>query len=81
VAGEERNNIRLVVGHAAGNTDTERRLSDGFVRQRMQTAIEMHDREVKRHSRWILYLPLIIAILGAVGSVVTVLVSLLISKR
>jgi len=46
----------------------------------METAIDIHDREAKRREKWALYLPLVIAIVGAIGSAVTALVSILLAK-
>ncbi len=81
VAGENRDNIRLTARHAAGNNDLERKLTTEFVQELMQIAIDIHDREAKRRKRWTLYLPLIIAIVGAFGSILTALLSVFLSKR
>jgi hypothetical protein len=81
VAGEQQDNIRLVARHAAGNNELARRLSEDFVQRLMQTAIDIHDREVKRRDRWTLYPPLIVAVIGAVGSIATVLISFLTHRR
>ena len=80
VSGEGKDNIRLSARHAAGNNDSDRKLSTEFVQRLMQTAVDIHDREAKRRERWTLYLPLLIAVIGAAGSVATALIAVLLSK-
>ena len=50
-----------------------------FAQHLMRTAIEIHDREARRRDRWALYLPLVIAVVGALGSVATALVGVWLS--
>jgi len=80
VAGQNRDSVSLAARHAAGESEEDRRVPLEFVQRLMQTAVDIHDREARRGERWVLYLPLVIAIIGAVGSVVTALVGLLWSK-
>jgi len=49
--------------------------------QLMQTAISLHDREAQHRDRWATYFPLLIAVVGAVGSVLTAIIGLLAAKR
>jgi hypothetical protein len=77
VAGQKRDSVSLAARHAAGETEEERRLPLEFVQRLMQTAVDIHDREARRGERWTLYLPLVIAVIGAVGALVTALVGLL----
>jgi len=73
--------ISLAARFAAGNDPATRKLHPESVQRLMQTAIDIHDREAKRDERWTLYLPLIIAVIGAVGSVVTALVAILAARH
>jgi hypothetical protein len=81
VAGKDRNSVSLAARHAAGNSEAERILSTDFIQRLMQTAIDIHDREAKRAEKWTLYLPLVIAIIGALGSIATAIVGILASRR
>jgi hypothetical protein len=77
VAGQDRNSVSLAARHAIGDNEAERSLPMDFVQQLMRTAIDIHDREAKRAEKWMLYLPLIIAVIGALGSVATAVADLL----
>lgn len=72
--------VSLAARFAAGKERSTRHLDSEIVQRLMQTALDIHDREARRGERWTLYLPLVIAVIGAVGSVVTALVGLLGSK-
>src|SRR5262249_9076509 len=77
VAGQNRDSVSLAARHAAGENEEERRLPLEFVQRLMGTAVEIHDRESRRAERWTVYLPLLIALIGAVGSALTALIGLL----
>ena len=72
--------VSLAARFAAGKEPSARQLAPEVVQRLMQTALDIHDREARRGERWTLYLPLVIAVIGAVGSLVTALVGLLASK-
>lgn len=73
--------ISLTARFVAGASPSERVLKPEIVQHLMRTAVDIHDRETRRSERWTLYVPLIIAIIGAVGAFATALISLLASKR
>ncbi len=73
--------ISLAARFVAGKEPSARILQLEVVQHLMRTAVDIHDREARRSERWTLYLPLIIAVIGAVGAFATALVSLLAAKR
>ena len=81
VAGQNRDSVSIAARHVAGESPDERHLPLEFVQSLMQTAVDIHDREARRGERWTLYVPLVIAIVGAVGSVLTALVGLIGSRN
>jgi hypothetical protein len=72
--------VSLAARFAAGKEPSARQLDPEVVQRLMQTALDIHDREARRGERWTLYLPLVIAVIGAVGSLATALVGLLATK-
>ena len=80
VSGQNKDSVCLAARHAAGERDEERILPDGFADGLMRLAIEIHDRQARRAKRWTLYLPLVVAIIGAIGSIVTTLIVLTFRK-
>jgi hypothetical protein len=81
VSGQNRDSVALAARHAAGECEEERRVPLEFVQRLMQIAIDIHDRELRRREWWALYFPLVIAVIGAIGSVATALVGILASKK
>jgi hypothetical protein len=77
IVGKDRDSVSLAARHAAGENEEDRRLPLEFVQRLMKAAVDIHDRESRRSERRAVYLPLVIAIIRAVGSVVTALIGLL----
>lgn len=73
--------ISLAARFVAGTEQSARILQPEIVKHLMRTAVDIHDREARRSERWTLYLPLVIAIIGAIGSFATALVSVFVAKR
>jgi hypothetical protein len=73
--------VSLAARFVAGKQPSGRILPAEVVQRLMQTAVDIYDREARRNEWWALYLPLIIAIIGAIGSFATALVSLFAAKR
>ncbi len=68
--------ISLCARFAAGRDRETRTLTPEVVERLMQTAIDLHDREAKRRDRIAMYFPLMIAIIGALGSLATAIIGL-----
>ena len=68
--------ISLAARFAAGSTERAKPLEPEVVQGLMRCAIDIHDRESRRRERWTLYLPLVIAVIGALGSVTTAIIGL-----
>lgn len=66
--------ISLAARFVAGKEPSERILQSEVVQHLMRTAVDIHDREARRSERWTLYLPLIIAVIGAAGALTTALI-------
>ena len=84
VAGKNQDSVSLAARHAFGEREDERKLPVGFVESLLGLAVDIHDREADREAilsdRSLRYLPLVIAIIGVAGSIVTALIALLIRK-
>jgi hypothetical protein len=76
VAGQNQDSVCLAARHAAGERDDERKVPARFVEVLMRLAVEIHDRQAGRAERWTTYLPLVVAIIGAIGSIVATLIAL-----
>ena len=74
VWGQNRDQVALASRHVAEGGPGQAGFPADFAQHLMRTAIEIHDREARRRDRWALYLPLVIAIVGALGSAATALV-------
>ena len=80
VNGKNQDSVCLAARHAAGDADEERLLKPEFVEGLLRLAVDIHDRQAKMADRALRYLPLVIAIIGFVGSVTTALIALIVSK-
>ena len=80
VSGEKQDSVCLAARHAAGERDEERVLRPEFVEGLLDLAVDIHDRQAKMAERALRFLPLIIAIIGVAGSIITALIALLIGK-
>lgn len=72
--------ISLAARFVAGDRPAARVLQPEVVHQLLRTAIDIHDRAARRSERWTVYLPLIIAVIGAAGALGTALIGLLARK-
>lgn len=81
VWGQNSDQVALAARYVAEDDEGQAGLLAKFVQHLLRTAVEIHDREARRGDRWTLYLPLLIAIIGAVGSVATALVGIFASRK
>jgi hypothetical protein len=72
--------ITLFARFVSGSDAASRNLATDVVRLLMETAVDIHDREARRGERWTLYVPLLIAVIGVLGSVATAVISLWLAK-
>jgi len=69
--------ISLVARFVARKTDAAQQLPPETVQKLMAAAIELHDRQVRRNEQWALYVPLWVAGIAGVGSILTAVLALL----
>jgi hypothetical protein len=81
VWGTNKDQVALASRFASEGGAGAQAFSTDFAQHLMRMAIEIHDREARRRDRWALYLPLLIAIVGALGSAATALVGLWSSRH
>ena len=69
--------VSLIARHVGPKAGSGREiLSADFTRQLMEMALEIHDRQVRRHEKWTVYLPLIASSLAAVIALIGVILQL-----
>lgn len=74
VSEENTYNISLISRHVTPKTDNIRNLPEGFLGKLMETAIELHDKQLKRFEQWKIWTPIIAVILsGGISILVAVL--------
>ena len=61
----------------ARKEQAERQLSPEALHKLMEAAIELHDRQVRRSQQWALYVPLWVAGMAGIGSVIAAVVGLM----
>ena len=81
VWGQNRDQVALASRHVAEGGPGQAGFPADFAQHLMRTAIEIHDLEARRRDWWTLFLPLVIAIVGALGSAATALVGLWAARR
>jgi hypothetical protein len=72
--------ISLIARHVVAENEAGRILRPGAVRSLMETAIELHDKQVKRSQQWALYVPLWAAVIAFLASIITAMASLLMKR-
>lgn len=66
VAASSKNLVSLVSRHVGPKEGHGRKTLDAeFVAKLLSTAIELHDRQVRRAERWAAYIPLLVAVISA----------------
>lgn len=69
VATEEKYEISLVSRYLKKDENDKRPLlSEDFTRSLLETAIDIHDRQIKRSERWTYLIPIWVALIGTVGA-------------
>ncbi len=77
VAMEGENQLSLVARHVVPRGDDEiKRLPADFVRQLLQTAIELHDRQVEAAEWWKKFMPLWAALIGGIFGTASTLITI-----
>jgi|SRR5579863_83969 len=72
IAGEERNSVSLVARHVVPRDEHGiRKLPSDFVHLLLQTAIELHDRQVSASENWKYLVPLGAALIGSLTTLLT----------
>ena len=69
--------ISLIARFVARKENPKRPLPPEAVQKLMESAIELHDRQVKRSEKWAHYVPLWVAGVGGVAAIIAATVSLL----
>jgi hypothetical protein len=62
--------VSLVARHVGPKVSHSGRkvLDADFVGRLLSAAIELHDRQVRREERWVAYIPLLVALIAAIGA-------------
>jgi hypothetical protein len=76
VAGEHKESVSLSARHAAGANEEERVLPPEIVQKLLELALDIHDRQIRHTQRWTLYVPIWIAAIAAISTLVTSLAGL-----
>lgn len=78
VVEKKTNSISLIARHASLEDSKRARLSPEQTQTLLTTAIELHDRQIKRESRWAILIPIWVAVIGGVFALVKILLENLI---
>ena len=77
VVEQKTNSISLVARHLSKDENNDRKpLSSEQTQTLLNTAIELHDRQLKRESRWAVLIPVWVAVLGGLFTLIKVLLEM-----
>jgi hypothetical protein len=71
VTGENQDYIALVARAYNRGPDKGHRLSDELVQKLIEMAIDIHDRYLARSDRWKVFVPILVAVIGTVGALLS----------
>ncbi len=75
VVEEKTNSISLVARHHAKDENNDRQpLSSEQTQTLLNTAIELHDRQLRRESRWAVLIPIWVAVIGGIFTILKLLI-------
>lgn len=67
VVGQKNKPISLVIRHVSKETGEKRPpLTPDYTQSLLNTAIELHDRQLKRNQRWTVLIPIWVAVIGGI---------------